>query len=82
MNFNYELTPVEYIFIGIFLLFYALYIGRTILVAKALGTTARAVVIKFFLRTTYFGLMIVALLGPFLASRKGILLPMEKTLWF
>jgi len=65
MNFNYELTPVEYIFIGIFLLIYALYIGRTVLVARALGTTARAVVIKFFLRTTYFGLMIVALLGPF-----------------
>lgn len=65
MNFNYELTLVEYIFIGIFLLFYGLYIGRTILVARALGTTARAVVIKFFLRTTYFSLMIVALLGPF-----------------
>lgn len=65
MNFNYELTLVEYIFIGIFLLFYGLYIGRTILVARALGTTARAVVIKFFLRTTYFSLMIVALMGPF-----------------
>ncbi|MFN8344345.1 MAG: VWA domain-containing protein [Spirosomataceae bacterium] len=65
MNFNYELTLVEYIFIGLFLLFYGLYIGRTVWVARALGTTARAVVIKFFLRTTYFALMVVALLGPF-----------------
>jgi Ca-activated chloride channel homolog len=65
MNFNYELTLVEYIFIGVFLLFYGVYIGRTVLVARALDTTARAVVIKFFLRTTYFALMIVALLGPF-----------------
>jgi Ca-activated chloride channel homolog len=65
MNFNYDLTPVEYIFIGIFIFLYALYIGRTFLVAKALQTTARAVVIKFFLRATYFALMIVGLTGPF-----------------
>ncbi|NBB21141.1 VWA domain-containing protein [Runella sp. CRIBMP] len=65
MNFNYELTAVEYIFMGTFLVLYVLYIGRTFLVARALGATARAVVIKFFLRTTYFALLIVALLGPF-----------------
>ncbi|MDF7816863.1 VWA domain-containing protein [Runella sp. MFBS21] len=65
MNFNYELTAIEHFFIGTFLLLYALYVGRTFWVARALGTTARAVVIKFFLRTTYFGLLIVALLGPF-----------------
>jgi len=65
MNFNYELTLVEYIFIGAFLLLYGLYVGRTLYVAKALGSTARGVVIKFFLRTIYVALMIVALLGPF-----------------
>lgn len=65
MNFNYELTPVEYIFIGVFLLLYSLYIGRTVLIARALGATARAIVIKFFLRTTYFALLVVSLLGPF-----------------
>ncbi|MEZ4905106.1 MAG: VWA domain-containing protein [Spirosomataceae bacterium] len=65
MNFNYELTPVEYIFIGTFLLLYSLYIGRVVLIARVLGATARAVVIKFFLRTTYFALLIVGLLGPF-----------------
>ncbi len=65
MNFNYELTAVEYFFAITFLVLYILYIGRTFLVARALGATARAVVIKFFLRTTYFALLIVALLGPF-----------------
>lgn len=65
MNFNYELTAVEYIFMGTFLVLYVLYVGRTFLVARALGVTARAVVIKFFLRATYFALLIVALLGPF-----------------
>lgn len=65
MNFNYELTAVEYIFMGTFMVLYVLYVGRTFLVARALGATARAVVIKFFLRATYFALLIVALLGPF-----------------
>lgn len=65
MNFNYELTLVEYIFIVVFLLLYVFYIGRTYLVAKALRTTAWAVVIKFFLRSTYFALLIAGLLGPF-----------------
>lgn len=65
MNFNYELTLVEYIFIAAFLILYSVYIGRTLYVAKALGSTARGVVIKFFLRTIYIALMIIALLGPF-----------------
>lgn len=65
MNFNYELTLVEYIFIAAFLILYSVYIGRTFYVAKALGSTARGVVIKFFLRTTYIALLIVAVLGPF-----------------
>ena len=65
MNFNYELTIVEYLFIGSFLGLYLLYIGRTMWVARQLNTTARAVVVKFFLRTLYFGLLIVSVLGPF-----------------
>lgn len=65
MNFNYELTLVEYIFIAAFLILYSVYIGRTLYVAKALGSTARGVVIKFFLRTIYVALLIVAILGPF-----------------
>lgn len=64
MNFNYELTLVEYVFIAAFLILYSVYIGRTLYVAKALGSTARGVVIKF-LRTIYIALMIIALLGPF-----------------
>jgi Ca-activated chloride channel homolog len=65
MNFNDELTAVEYTFIGVFVILYALYVARTVWVARQIGTTARAIVIKFFLRTIYFVLMIAALLGPF-----------------
>ncbi|TAF22828.1 MAG: VWA domain-containing protein [Runella slithyformis] len=71
MNFNYELTQVEYLFIGLFILLYLLYIGRTLWVARALGLAARAVVLKFFLRSLYFGLLIVSVLGPFFGEMEG-----------
>ncbi|MFD2521313.1 vWA domain-containing protein [Emticicia soli] len=64
MNWIKPLTLVEYVFIGIFLLVYIVYFIRTYLIAKHLGTTARSVVIKFFIRTGYLGLCIIGLLGP------------------
>jgi len=71
MNFNHEITALEYLFIAFFLVLYMLYIGRTIWVAQALNTTARAVVVKFFLRTLYCGLLIASLLGPFFGETEG-----------
>ncbi|MBA4850071.1 VWA domain-containing protein [Emticicia sp. BO119] len=64
MNWIKPLTIVEYVFIGIFLLVYIIYFVRTYIIAKRLGTTARSVVIKFFIRTAYLGLFIIGLLGP------------------
>lgn len=64
MNWIKPLTIVEYVFIGIFLLVYIVYFIRTYIIAKRLGTTARSVVIKFFIRTAYLGLCIIGLLGP------------------
>ena len=71
MNFNYEITALEYSFVTCFLVLYLLYIGRTIWVAQALNSTARAVVVKFFLRTFYCGLLVVSLLGPFFGESEG-----------
>lgn len=71
MNFNYEITALEYFFIACFLVLYLFYIGRTIWVAQALDSTARAVVVKFFLRTFYCGLLVVSLLGPFFGESEG-----------
>jgi Ca-activated chloride channel homolog len=64
MNFNYELGTVEYVFITLFLFLYALYMGRTGMVARQLRTPTRSILIKFFLRISYFGLFLVALMGP------------------
>ena len=64
MIWDKQLSEMEYIFIGIFLAIYVLYIARTLWIANKLGTTARSILLKFFLRSVYFGLIIMALLGP------------------
>ncbi len=63
MNWIKPLTIVEFVFIGIFLLVYAIYFIRLYLVARRLGTTARSVIIKFIIRVVYLGLCILGLLG-------------------
>lgn len=59
-----ELGTLEIIFILLFGLFYLLYILRTIRAAKGLGSGYRRVFYKIGLRTLYFTLFLVALLGP------------------
>lgn len=64
MFFNRSPSTVELAFLGCFLLLYALYVGRTAWLARRLRTTARALVLKFVLRTLCFGLLLLALLEP------------------
>ncbi|UTA70124.1 VWA domain-containing protein [Emticicia sp. 21SJ11W-3] len=64
MNWIKPLTIVEYVFIGIFLLVYVVYFIRSYIIATRLGTSARSVAIKFFIRTAYLSLCILGLLGP------------------
>lgn len=54
----------EYVFIGAFVVFYFLYILRIIRISRSLNTGFRKVFSKIFLRTAYFILLIIALLGP------------------
>jgi Ca-activated chloride channel homolog len=54
----------EYIFIVAFAVFYGLYLFRIIRISKALKTGFKKVFVKVFLRTAYFSLLIIALLGP------------------
>lgn len=54
----------EMIFISLFVLLYGIYLFRVYNVAKALKSPMRRILIKLTLRTVYFGLFIVALLGP------------------
>lgn len=56
-----------------FLVFYGLYIARVINIAKGLNTSFSSVFFKVLLRTVYFALFIVALLGPsFGGSKKEV----------
>jgi Ca-activated chloride channel family protein len=48
----------------VFMLLYALYIYRLVHISRRLKSTLGGVIGKIFLRTTYFILLIVALLGP------------------
>lgn len=64
MNWIKPLTIVEYVFIGVFLLVYIVYFIRSYIIATRLGTSARSVAIKFFIRTAYLSLCILGLLGP------------------
>lgn len=59
-----SLGSLEFIFIALFCLFYAAYVIRTISAARALGSKYRSVFYKIILRSSYFILFLVALLGP------------------
>jgi Ca-activated chloride channel family protein len=64
MNWNYPFDTTEYFFIFFFILAYTAYIIRTVRVARQLQTTARTLIIKLFLRSITFSLLIISLLGP------------------
>ncbi len=64
MNWSKSLSSTEYLFLGIFVSLYFLYFLRIYLISRKLKTSAGSVMIKFFLRASYFTLLILALLGP------------------
>ena len=64
MKWANSLGLFELIILGIFGLFYILYIVRVVRTTQRLGLPFRRVIIKAILRTLYFGLIVVALLGP------------------
>jgi Ca-activated chloride channel family protein len=68
-----DLGITEIIFIAAFVLLYVLYLFRIIHVARILNTPFTRVFIKFFLRTVFFALLIIAILGPsFGGSKKEV----------
>ncbi|KQS30607.1 VWA domain-containing protein [Dyadobacter sp. Leaf189] len=64
MNWNYPFGSTEYFFVFFFIFVYVAYIIRTVRIARQLQTTARTLIIKLFLRTITFSLLIISLLGP------------------
>lgn len=59
-----SLSSLEYIFIGCFVVLYIFYIVRIALIARKMKSSMSSVFYKFFLRSFYFFLLIIALLGP------------------
>ncbi|MFN8356531.1 MAG: VWA domain-containing protein [Spirosomataceae bacterium] len=73
MNWYRDLSNVEYFFISCFFILYLIYLGRTLWIAYQLRSTARSVVLKFILRSSYFALLIMALLDPSFGDTQGSL---------
>lgn len=73
MNWYRSFGITEIVFIAAFLIFYVLYLTRVIGIAKRLKTPFATVFIKLFLRTLYFALLLIAMLGPsFGGSKKEV----------
>lgn len=71
MNWLYSFSRTEFIFILLFIGFYALYIWRTFRLARQLNTSSWGVIPKFFLRSSYLTLLLIALLGPSFGEPEG-----------
>lgn len=73
MNWYRTFGITEIIFIAAFAVLYGLYLYRIIRIARKLNTSFSGVFIKLLLRTLYFALFIIALLGPsFGGSKKEV----------
>jgi Ca-activated chloride channel family protein len=64
MKWFYPITQWEYLLAAAFVTAYLLYVIRVVSAARRLGVFTGVIVAKFVLRAFYFGLMLVALLGP------------------
>lgn len=82
MNWYREFSITEMIFIGAFLLFYGLYLFRVIRIARILNTPFATVFLKLVLRTIYFSLFIIALLGPSFGGGKKEVKSVGKDIMF
>ncbi|TAE02626.1 MAG: VWA domain-containing protein [Bacteroidetes bacterium] len=65
-----NLENTEWAIIGLFLLFYLLYLAKVRKVAIFLNTSANRVFWKFGLRAAYFSLIIISILGPSFGEMK------------
>lgn len=69
MSFIKGIGLLELTLISGFGLLYFFYLIRVLIIAKKLKTSAYKVIFKLFLRTSYFTLLLLALLGPYIAQQ-------------
>ncbi|HNP17791.1 MAG TPA: VWA domain-containing protein [Fulvivirga sp.] len=70
MTWLYSMTFTEIILIGLFIVFYLGYIIRASITARRLKVSYGKIFVKFFIRTLFFSLLIMALLGPSFGESK------------
>jgi len=68
MEWYHQFGTTEFVFAGLFILAYILYLNRMIRISRILKASFTAIVGKVVLRTLYFVLFMVALLGPLMGS--------------
>ena len=68
MNWYNQLGTTEFVLLALFILGYGLYLFRISRIKRALTVRMGAVVGKVILRTLYFSLFLIALLGPLMGS--------------
>jgi Ca-activated chloride channel homolog len=71
MTWYQSFTFLELFFCGLFLLLYGLYILRIKRLAAQFGQKAHLLWLKFAVRSAYFGLLILAILGPSFGAMKA-----------
>ena len=64
MSWYRSISGFEFIVIGLFIILYLVYIIRMVRVGKILKVSYRSLIVKAIIRTSYFALLIIALLGP------------------
>ncbi|UII26801.1 VWA domain-containing protein [Fulvivirga maritima] len=70
MNWLYSLTGLEMAFVLLFVIFYIAYIIRVVSIGRKLRTPFGQVFIKTVVRTVYFALLVIALMGPSFGETK------------
>ena len=64
MDFIRTISNIEIILITLFVLSYMIYMFRLYKINKHIKVDTQSVIIKFIVRSIYFSLMIISLLGP------------------
>ncbi len=77
-----EFGIVELVAVGLFVLFYMLFFLRIYNIYKKTKSYSKAVLVKFPLRVLYFGLLLIALLGPSFGYRSREVKSIGKDIFF
>ena len=72
MSFVYQPDLFVYILISSFVCFYGIYLIRMFQISRTTGKRINTLIYKFILRTFYFLLFIVSLLGPLIMSSQSV----------